>query len=117
MQQCQWLSFEQRLALSELPKRMDMISVQQRYVIRRMNIIALTVRLGMRLSFSMILAQMVFIPNLNQTANPNDEIICPVNEIQETSVDNQTNTVIDKILALNRKRQNGNSVNSFRYLT
>lgn len=48
--------------------------------------------------FSMILTQMVFIPNLNQTKNQNHEIICPVKTIQETNQDNQTSAVSEKII-------------------
>lgn len=64
-----------------------------------MSIFAITVSLGSRMCFSMILTQMVFIPNINQTKNPNHEIICPVEMNQETSQDNQTSTVSKKAIA------------------
>lgn len=62
-----------------------------------MNIIALTVSLGARFSFSIILTQMVVIPNLNQSPSQNHEIVCPVNdEMQETGHGNATDTVSGK---------------------
>lgn len=81
--------------------------VQQRYVICLVNIFVITVSLGSRMCFSMILTQMVFIPNLNQTKNPNHEIICPAKLIQETSQDNQTSTVSKKVIAPNWSSQKG----------
>lgn len=61
-----------------------------------MNIIALTVSLGARFSFSIILTQMVFIPNLIQSPSQNHEIVCPVNAMQVTGHGNATNTVSER---------------------
>lgn len=71
-------------------------SVRQRYVICAMNIIAITVSLGARYSFSIILTQMVIVPNLNQSPSQSHEIVCPVNAMQEIGHGNETNTVSEK---------------------
>lgn len=51
---------------------------------------------GLRTSFTMILTQMVYIPNLNETLNPNLEIICSLDMIEDLNDGNQTSTVSDK---------------------
>lgn len=57
------------------------ISVQQRYVVAVMMFLALGVTFSLRISFSIILTQMVYIPNANEnnkTTESNGELICPV---------------------------------------
>lgn len=61
-----------------------------------MNILMVAVGFGLRSSFTMILTQMVYIPNLNETLNPNLEIICPVDMIEDSNHGNQISTVSDK---------------------
>lgn len=65
-----------------------------------MIIFLFTVGWGSRSSFSIVLIQMVLIPNLNQTTNSNHENICPANAIQEANQKNQTSSVSDETIAV-----------------
>lgn len=69
-----------------------MFLVSQRYVVAIMVFLCLAVTMAIRASISIILTQMVYIPNINpylSVASSNDEMICPI----ETSpiVDGETN--------------------------
>lgn len=56
-----------------------LFSVQQRYVLAVMMFFGLGVTFALRLSFSLVLTQMVYIPNANnKTADSNDELVCPI---------------------------------------
>lgn len=64
---------------------------------------ALTVALGLRVSFSLVLTQMVFIPNANLTVNPNDELICPIKYTLNATT-TATNTVNETKKPKNEKK-------------
>lgn len=55
-------------------------TVQQRYVLTAVMFLALGVTFALRMSFSLVLTQMVYIPNANtenHTIDSNGEEICP----------------------------------------
>lgn len=54
--------------------------MRQQYVLVSMNFVALAVTISMKISFSLILTQMVFIPNVNESdsiTTSSNELICP----------------------------------------
>lgn len=58
-------------------------SVQQRYVVVGMMFLSMTITFLFRMSFPIVLTQMVYVPNINKQNSDNktisnNEIICPV---------------------------------------
>ncbi|XP_055326919.1 putative inorganic phosphate cotransporter [Sitodiplosis mosellana] len=73
--------------------------VQQRFVLATMMFLALGVTFAIRISFSLVLTQMVYIPNANANANngtadPNGQQICPIKD-ESTSPNQTTSSVGD----------------------
>lgn len=53
--------------------------VQQRYITALMLFFCIGLAFSLRMSFSIILTQMVYIPNVNnETAETNGELVCPI---------------------------------------
>lgn len=81
-------------------------SVQQRYVLALMMFLGLGVTFALRLSFSLILTQMVYIPNANEnnkTADSNGELVCPIKYEYLSQNETTTSSVRKKFTALWKK--------------
>lgn len=79
------------------------ISVQQRYILAVMMFLALGVTFAIRISFSLVLTQMVYIPNANESVNnepadSNVEQICPVKYVETTSLNKTIDLVCIKFI-------------------
>lgn len=76
--------------------------MQQRYVVVAMMFLSMTLTFLLRMSFPIVLTQMVYIPNINEphsnhSASTETEIICPV---KYHMINNNTNPEPDPMSAI-----------------
>lgn len=74
--------------------------VQQRYVVVALMFISLSITMALRISFPIVLTQMVYVPNINQNpeSSSNDELICPIKySVMENNTDSDVSPLISVI--------------------
>lgn len=74
------------------------IRVQQRYIIVLMLFVTLSIAIALRVMFTIVLTQIVYIPNINEQTRGNEtsvqrNLICPINSETTQVQDNIPNTV------------------------
>lgn len=87
--------------ISRVLNKNIIFQVQQRYVLISMAFLVLGTTLGFHINYSLLLTQMVYVPNVD-TNNSNGELICPMpNSVPNNSTSQSVCKQIFKYFSLN----------------